>query len=119
MRIKILNVYKMLKTILVRDSTTYLLYLKKKSLDSSGGSEVKQQHTSAEAADWIPGLGRIHASQANEAHEPQPLSPRSRACAPQREKPPNEKPELHNKEEPQLSIRESLCTAMKTQQSHK
>ncbi|KAJ8792258.1 hypothetical protein J1605_019950 [Eschrichtius robustus] len=53
-----------------------------------GGAVVKNPPANAGDTGLSPGLGRSHVLRSNEAHAPQLLSLRSRARAPQQEKPP-------------------------------
>ena len=86
-----------------------LASLKTKSQAFPGGSLVKNPPANAGDTGSVPGLGRFHMPRSNEASAPQLLSPGpgaqelqllsplcSRACALQKEKPPNEKPEHRN-----------------------
>ena len=56
-------------------------------LDSPGGPAVKNSPDNAGDMDSIPGPGRFHILKGNSARTMQLLSPRSRVCAPQEEKP--------------------------------
>ena len=57
-------------------------------LDFPSGLADKNLPANAGDMGSIPGPGRVHMPRGNKAHAPQLLSLRSRACAPQQEKPP-------------------------------
>ena len=58
-------------------------FLKKDNSDFPGGAMDKNLPANAGDTGLLAGLGRFHRPQSNEAHMPQVLSPRSRACKPQ------------------------------------
>ena len=83
---------------------------KKKQQDFSGGPVVKNLPANAGDTGSIPGLGKYHMLQGNIARVPQLLSLRSRADAPQLEKPPQrEAHTLQLESSPGSLQREKAC----------
>ena len=101
-----------------------IYFLKKITGASFGGLVVKNLPANAEDTSSIPGLGRSHMLQGNQAHVPQLLSLHSGACELQLMKPAcfmsmlhNEK--SHNVRSPYATTREMDHAAAKTQHYQK
>ena len=84
---------------------------KKLDRDFPGDTVVKNPPANAGDTGLIPGSGRSHMPQSNEAPVPQLLSLRSTAREPQLLKPTHLEPTLHNKE---ATAMRSPCTTTKS-----